>query len=140
MQTSRRMADYFIGHLPADGFVPWYARSSSRYLVACADAPRVHYRDFNAPLDPPRPADSSAAMIAAAGLQILAATEKSLSNTTGADRWNAGAQMVMLSRQLDVFLTNVVAHYADRKLRMESQLAESAEQWCAINFIPYDGS
>ena len=73
-------------------------------------------------------------------LQILAATEKSLSNTTGADRWNAGAQMVMLLRQLDVFLTNVVAHYADRKLRMESQLAESAEQWCAINFMPYDGS
>ena len=71
MQTSRRMADYFIGHLPADGFVPWYARSS-RYLVACADAPRVHYRDFNAPLDPPRPADSSAAMIAANGMLLLA--------------------------------------------------------------------
>ena len=72
MQTSRRMADYFISHLPVDGFVPWYARSSSRYLVACADAPLVHFRDFNAPLDPPRPADSSAAMIAANGMLLLA--------------------------------------------------------------------
>ena len=78
MQTSRRMADYFIGHLPADGFVPWYARSPSRYLVACADAPRVHYRDFNAPLDPPRPADSSAAMIAANGMLLLAEQARSV--------------------------------------------------------------
>ncbi|KAH9915796.1 glycoside hydrolase family 88 protein [Epithele typhae] len=51
IQTARRMSDYFLDNLPDDGVVPW---------------------DFNAPLDPPRPADSSAAMIAANGLLLLA--------------------------------------------------------------------
>ena len=47
------------------------------------------YRDFNAPLYPPRPADSSAATIAANGLLLLANMEKSLtpSNTTGYKLW-----------------------------------------------------
>jgi hypothetical protein len=46
-------------------------------------------RDFNAPLVPPRPADSSAAMIASAGLLLLAQQELSLkpANHTGANYW-----------------------------------------------------
>jgi hypothetical protein len=51
------MAEYFLDNIPADGIVPW---------------------DFNAPLFPPRPADSSAAMIAANGLLLLARQEQSL--------------------------------------------------------------
>jgi hypothetical protein len=53
--TSIRLADYFLDNLPADGIVPW---------------------DFNAPLVPaPRPADSSAATIAANGLLLLSQLE-----------------------------------------------------------------
>jgi hypothetical protein len=50
-------------------------------------------RDFNAPLHPPRPADSSAATIAATGLLLLANMEKSLtpSNTTGYKLWTKHA-------------------------------------------------
>lgn len=55
--TARRMAGYFLDNIPADGIVPW---------------------DFNAPLVPPRPADSSAAMIAVNGLLLLARQEQSL--------------------------------------------------------------
>ncbi|KAL0573175.1 hypothetical protein V5O48_008785 [Marasmius crinis-equi] len=56
LDTACRLANYFIGHIPADGIVPW---------------------DFNAPVNDPkvpggvRPADSSAAMIASAGLLLL---------------------------------------------------------------------
>lgn len=57
LDTARRMAEYFLDNIPADGIVPW---------------------DFNAPLFPPRPADSSAAMIAANGLLLLARQEQSL--------------------------------------------------------------
>ncbi|KAI0086205.1 d-4,5 unsaturated-glucuronyl hydrolase-like protein [Irpex rosettiformis] len=66
LETSRHMAQYFLTNLPGDGIVPW---------------------DFNAPLDPPRPADSSAAMIAANGLLLLSQGELSLSpaNKSGSD-------------------------------------------------------
>ncbi|RPD59197.1 d-4,5 unsaturated-glucuronyl hydrolase-like protein [Lentinus tigrinus ALCF2SS1-7] len=64
LQTARRIAKYFISNIPSDGVVPW---------------------DFNAPLVPsPRPADSSAAMIAANGLFLLADQEWSVRNVTGA--------------------------------------------------------
>jgi unsaturated chondroitin disaccharide hydrolase len=53
LSTARRTADYFIGHLPADG-VPYY--------------------DFQAPAAD-RPKDSSAAAIAASGLLWLAQLE-----------------------------------------------------------------
>ncbi|PCH38423.1 glycoside hydrolase family 88 protein [Wolfiporia cocos MD-104 SS10] len=56
--TARRMASYFLLHLPSNGIVPW---------------------DSNAPLEPPRPADSSAAMAAVNGLFLLAQQEASLS-------------------------------------------------------------
>ncbi|KAI8999050.1 d-4,5 unsaturated-glucuronyl hydrolase-like protein [Trametes punicea] len=63
LQTARKMAKYWITNTPSDGVIPW---------------------DFNAPLNPPRPADSSAAMIAANGLLLLADQERSILNTTGA--------------------------------------------------------
>ncbi|KAH9915798.1 glycoside hydrolase family 88 protein [Epithele typhae] len=74
IQTARRMADYFLDNLPDDGVVPW---------------------DFNAPLDPPRPADSSAAMIAANGLLLLAEQETSIFNPVGATRYtNAAIRLI----------------------------------------------
>ena len=51
------MADYFLNNIPADRIVPW---------------------DFNAPLIPARPADTSAAMIAVNGLLLLAKQEQSI--------------------------------------------------------------
>ncbi|KAJ7273076.1 glycoside hydrolase family 88 protein [Mycena rebaudengoi] len=57
LDAARRLANYFLDNLPADGIVPW---------------------DFNAPLVPaPRPADSSAATIAANGLLLLGKYETS---------------------------------------------------------------
>ena len=83
------MAAYFLDNIPTDGVVPW---------------------DFNAPLDPPRPADSSAAMIAANGLLLLARREESLypANQIGASyivlyqRSNQGS----LVRMSTVFVLN----------------------------------
>lgn len=55
LSTSRRMANYFLDHLPQDGVVPW---------------------DFQAPLTPaPRPADSSAAALVSNALLLLAQQE-----------------------------------------------------------------
>ncbi|KAI0373266.1 d-4,5 unsaturated-glucuronyl hydrolase-like protein [Pilatotrama ljubarskyi] len=62
LQTARKMAKYWITNTPSDGIIPW---------------------DFNAPLVPPRPADSSAATIAANGLLLLADQELSILNITG---------------------------------------------------------
>ncbi|TFK46016.1 d-4,5 unsaturated-glucuronyl hydrolase-like protein [Heliocybe sulcata] len=72
LDTARQMASYYISQVPSDGIVPW---------------------DFNAPLDPPRPADSSAAMIATVGLLMLSQQEASLSpsNTSGAQYWSDAA-------------------------------------------------
>lgn len=60
LDTARRMADYFLNSIPADGTIPW---------------------DFNAPLVPARPADTSAAMIAVNGLLLLAKQEQSIVST-----------------------------------------------------------
>ncbi|KAF8061608.1 glycoside hydrolase family 88 protein [Lyophyllum atratum] len=60
--TARRLATYFLANIPSDGIVPW---------------------DFNAPLIPaPRPADSSAATIAANALLLLAKYETTASATS----------------------------------------------------------
>lgn len=77
LETARKMSQYFLDHLPADGVVPW---------------------DFNAPTDPPRPADSSAAMIAASGLILLSQGELALSpaNTTGSEFYTSAAIQVRL--------------------------------------------
>ncbi|KAI9433843.1 d-4,5 unsaturated-glucuronyl hydrolase-like protein [Lactarius indigo] len=74
--TARRMAGYFLDSIPADGIVPW---------------------DFNAPLDPPRPADSSAAMIAANGLLLLAQQERCLypANQSGASYFTNAAIKIL---------------------------------------------
>jgi hypothetical protein len=77
LDTARRMAEYFLDNIPADGIVPW---------------------DFNAPLVPPRPADSSAAIIAANGLLLLAQQELSLNpaNRSGASYYVDAAIKVSL--------------------------------------------
>ncbi|KLO10657.1 Six-hairpin glycosidase [Schizopora paradoxa] len=82
LDTSREMATYFLNNMPSDGIVPW---------------------DFNAPLNPPRPADTSAATIAATGLLLLSRLEQSLSppNTTGSNLWtNFAAQLLTSTAQL----------------------------------------
>ncbi|KAF9029145.1 Six-hairpin glycosidase [Hymenopellis radicata] len=68
LTTSRRLATWFIDHLPADGVVPW---------------------DFDAPNIPnPRPADSSAAGIVSNGLLLLAQLETDASLAT---KWRNAA-------------------------------------------------
>ncbi|KAF8652756.1 hypothetical protein AX16_004252 [Volvariella volvacea WC 439] len=60
LDTARRLANFFLVNIPADGIVPW---------------------DFNAPLNPaPRPADSAAATIAANGLLLLSQYETNANN------------------------------------------------------------
>ncbi|KAI0263721.1 d-4,5 unsaturated-glucuronyl hydrolase-like protein [Gloeopeniophorella convolvens] len=76
LETARRMAAYFIDNIPSDGIVPW---------------------DFNAPLVPPRPADSSAAMIAAQGLLLLAQQEEGLkpANRSGSAYYTDAATQIL---------------------------------------------
>ncbi|KAI0061992.1 d-4,5 unsaturated-glucuronyl hydrolase-like protein [Artomyces pyxidatus] len=71
LDTARRMATFFVEHIPADGILPW---------------------DFNAPLYP-RLADSSAATVASNALLLLAQQELSLkpANKTGAAYYNNAA-------------------------------------------------
>ncbi|PPQ65306.1 hypothetical protein CVT24_011433 [Panaeolus cyanescens] len=70
--TARRLANYFLTNLPADGVVPW---------------------DFNAPLTPaPRPADSSAATLATNALLLLAQQE---TDQAQKQRWIDGAFTIL---------------------------------------------
>lgn len=74
--TARRLASYFLDHLPNDNIVPW---------------------DFQAPLNDPknsgvRPADSSAATVAATGLLLLADVE---TDWWATERWVAGAVKIL---------------------------------------------
>jgi hypothetical protein len=73
------MGQYFLGHMPTNGVVPW---------------------DFNAPLvqnGVPRPADSSAAMIATAGMLLLAHQEEIIGNASGRAWWATQAMNVRRS-------------------------------------------
>ncbi|KAI0933566.1 hypothetical protein AcV5_005683 [Taiwanofungus camphoratus] len=82
LNTARHMASYFLTNLPSNGVVPW---------------------DFNAPLEPSRPADSSAAMIAVNGLFLLSQQERSLSppNMTGSAYYiNAAIQLLQNNTDL----------------------------------------
>lgn len=75
IQTARQVATYFLTNTPDDGVIPW---------------------DFNAPLVPaPRPADSSAAMIAANALFLLADQEFSLLNISGSRYYTNAAIKIL---------------------------------------------
>jgi len=76
LDTARRMASYFVNNLPSDGITPW---------------------DFDAPLIPPRPADSSAATIVANGLLLLSQIDSCLlpPNITGAQFWSNNAIQIL---------------------------------------------
>ena len=78
--TAQRMASYFLDNIPADKVIPW---------------------DFNAPLVPARPADTSAAMIAANGLLLLASIAP---NSSAASYYSDAAVQVPVLHQL-------IAHY-----------------------------
>ena len=73
LATARRLADYFVSHLPAD---------------------RVPYWDFNAPRIPNEPRDSSAAAIAASGLLQLSELE---TDRTRAQRYLTTAREILTS-------------------------------------------
>jgi hypothetical protein len=130
LATARHMASYFLDHMPADGIVPW---------------------DFQAPLNPPRPADSSAAMIATNGLLLLARQEQVISNTSGAEYWTNAAMKVRssvlfrplnatemgtaLRRQCAVFLEAAVAEPARERDGEQSRAQQS--DWHHLRFVAF---
>jgi hypothetical protein len=102
------MGQYFLGHMPTDGVVPW---------------------DFNAPLvqnGVPRPADSSAAMIATAGMLLLAHQEEIIGNASGRAWWAGQAMNVGCSsgKNKGVGLTNRVAVLQQCPVRVEADVVE----------------
>ena len=95
LDAARNIAAYFLrraAEKPA--YLVWLAQPTSRSRRALYLS-SILCRDFDAPASPTPPADSSAAMIASAGLQVLATAEMSIWNTTGAERWLAGAQTLI---------------------------------------------
>ncbi|KAL5511910.1 hypothetical protein ACEPAH_5128 [Sanghuangporus vaninii] len=83
LEISRHMATFFMNTMPEDGIVPW---------------------DFDAPtVPPPRPADSSAATIAATGLLLLSRLEDSIAprNSTGSRLWSDFA-LSLLDKMTDL--------------------------------------
>ncbi|ESK94259.1 glycoside hydrolase family 88 protein [Moniliophthora roreri MCA 2997] len=105
LETARRLASYFLNNLPKDGIVPW---------------------DFKAPLNDPknfgvRPADSSAATVAATGLLLLADTE---TDRSAAESWIAGA----------VKLLDNISKLA-WKPSWESLLSNGTVNWPAGNYL-----
>lgn len=90
LSTAQRAANYFLDNIPSDGNVPWY--TDLCYLYTLTQIKPYLCRDFNAPLDPPpRPADSSAATVAANGLLLLAQVDP-----TNAANWTNAAIQVYL--------------------------------------------
>lgn len=76
LQTARRLADYYLGRLPPSYIVPWYVSLPSPMLKFLSMLTVVH-RDFDSP---EQFADASGAMVAAAGLVMLANEETSRAN------------------------------------------------------------
>ena len=88
------MATYFVDNTPSNGIVPWSVHGMLYTYVSCKLI--VIFRDFNAPDNSDRPADSSAAMITAMAFIVLSQIEQSLSpsNTSGSDFWLENAFQV----------------------------------------------
>ncbi|KIK54566.1 glycoside hydrolase family 88 protein [Collybiopsis luxurians FD-317 M1] len=98
LQTAQRAATYFLDNMPSDGIVP----------------------DFNAPLvPPPRPADSSAATIAANGLLFLSQVDASQ-----AEKWSSAAVQI---------LSNITTLAWDPS--WQSLLSNGTVNWPADNFL-----
>lgn len=74
LDTSKKLASYFLSHMPSDGIVPW---------------------DFQAPTSPVRPSDTSAAMLAVNGMLYISRQETTRKNATGARYWNDAAIKVL---------------------------------------------
>ena len=91
LDTSRRMAKYFIDNIPEDGVVPWFVAVLSR--VRIRPEIDVDARDFNAPVAG-RPADTSAAMVATNALLLLSQQETKVNNASGAAYYQSVAQQV----------------------------------------------
>ncbi|ORY92481.1 Six-hairpin glycosidase-like protein [Leucosporidium creatinivorum] len=81
LDTSRRMASYFVDHLPDVG---------------------VSYWDFDAPL--PSTLDTSASLIASSALLLISSLESSLSNSTGA-QFYSDAAVTLLSNIVEQGVT-----------------------------------
>ena len=130
IETSRRMADYFIDNLPSDGVVPWYVFDTVLPSSVCLTRPPG--RDFNAPLVPPRPADSSAAMIAANGMLLLAQQEHTIHNFTGSAYYTASAIKVRFSLlvpshfPLTILPVAPAGHQRQHEARVGADVAEPA--------------
>ncbi|GAA5842476.1 hypothetical protein JCM11251_007324 [Rhodosporidiobolus azoricus] len=81
LETSRRMASFFVNHLPSEG---------------------VSYWDFNA--TPPTTLDTSASNIMASTLLLLSSFESSLGNNTAAKIWSDSA-LTLLSNVVEQGVT-----------------------------------
>ncbi|KIY62716.1 glycoside hydrolase family 88 protein [Cylindrobasidium torrendii FP15055 ss-10] len=103
LKTARRLADFYLTHIPKDGVIPW---------------------DFNAPIAG-RPADSSAAMLSVVGLLMLSDVETDSSNADKYEKaalnilnkntefaWNEGWESLLsngtVSKPVDSFNTGIV--------------------------------
>jgi hypothetical protein len=89
LDTSRKMASYFLSRMPKDGITPWQVPSHS--VVFNYFGLTTSTRDFDAIADSNRPADSSAAMTASTGFLFLSQIESWYHNHTGAKYWSDAA-------------------------------------------------
>lgn len=124
--TAVRVANYFLDNIPADGIVPWCVIFSCKW-------PSYQWvrstRDYNAPLIPaPRPADSSAATIAANGLLLLSQLEPSPSLK---QKWSDAAIGVCFfsPEQATIWQIPSTAFEQRDAIGLASILAEFTIQW-----------
>lgn len=124
--TAVRVANYFLDNIPADGIVPWCATFSCKWLSYQS----VRFtRDYNAPLIPaPRPADSSAATIAANGLLLLSQVEPSPSLK---QKWSDAAIEVYFFSPEQAMIWQLPSTASEQRdaIGLASILAEFIIQW-----------
>ena len=130
LDAARRMATFFRDSMPSDGIVPWLVLPTRIQWIPGSNI--FISRDFNAPLSPPRPADSSATTVAANGLLLLSKLEHSRSNFTGSSLWtNFAIQVCSAGRFNALWFANdalscLIAPGQSHKTRLETRVAESS--------------